>query len=101
MEPTPTLPFAVNLGPAPKIGTPDLTRFDLTPFPKNEAQRACYNYLHALMLATPDRPPCKKDDLEKACRKKFKVTVESFETAWREAIKATGSRWNRRGRRRR
>jgi hypothetical protein len=86
---------------APELGTPDLTelRTLIRPFPKNAGERGCYQYLLAQMQATPDRPPVTKAGFKKNCQRRFHVTLESFEYCWREAIKVTGARWDRPGRR--
>jgi hypothetical protein len=85
----------------PEIGTPDFTelRALIRPFPKDAGERDCYRYLLEQMQATPDRPRGTKAELEKTCRRRFGVIVESFEYCWREAIKASGARWDQRGRR--
>ena len=86
---------------APELGMVDLTelRNVTRPFPKNAAERECYRYLRERMQATPDRPCETKSEVEKTCRRRFRVMVESFEYCWREAIKITGARWDRPGRR--
>jgi hypothetical protein len=85
----------------PEIAQAELTEFRIVkrPFPKDRAERDCYGYLVKEMQATPDRPSRTKAEFKKSCRRKFKVTVESFEYAWREAIKVTGARWDQPGRR--
>ena len=93
---------AVSLATSPpEIGTPDFTELRplIRPFPKDAGERDCYRYLLEQMQATPDRPRGTKAELEKTCRRRFHVTVESFEYCWREAIKASGARWDQRGRR--
>ena len=92
----------VSLEPGgPELGAPDLTEFriDIRPFPKDAAERDCYRYLLAQMQATPDRPRVTKAKFEKTCRRRFHVTLGSFEYCWREAIKASGARWDQPGRR--
>ena len=86
---------------APEIGTPDLTelRTLIRPFPRDAGERDCYRFLLEQMQATPDRPSRTKAEFEKTCRRRFHVTVESFEYCWREAIQVTGARWNQPGRR--
>jgi hypothetical protein len=85
----------------PEFDPPDLTEFRTftRPFPKNAGERACYQYLLEQMEATPDRAPETKGELEKTCRRRFCVTVDSFQYCWREAIKVTGANWDQRGRR--
>jgi hypothetical protein len=85
----------------PEFGAPDLTelRTVIRPFPKDARERDCYRYLLEQMQATPDRPPATKAELKKTCRRRFHVTVDSFEFCWREAIKASGARWDQPGRR--
>jgi hypothetical protein len=95
-------PSAVSLETGgPELGAPDLTelRTDIRPFPKDAAERDCYRYLLEQMQATPDRPRATKGELKKTCRRRFHVTVDSFEYCWREAIKASGARWDQPGRR--
>jgi hypothetical protein len=84
----------------PGIGTPDLTEFRtiIRPFPEDAGERDCYRYLLAQMQATPDRCGTKAE-FEKTCRRRFHVTVDSFDYSWREAIKVTGARWGQPGRR--
>ena len=86
---------------APEFGTPDLTELRnlIRPFPKDAGERDCYRYLLEQMQATPDRPRGTKAEFEKTCRRRFHVTVESFEYCWREANKVTGARWDQPGRR--
>lgn len=93
---------AVNLEVGrPEFGKPDLTelRTLIRPFPKDAGERGCCRYLLEQMHATPDRPRGTKAALEETCRRLFHVTVESFDYCWREAIKVTGARWDRPGRR--
>ena len=86
---------------APELAMSDLTEFRtfIRPFPKDEAERDCYQYLLEQMRATPDRPLGRKVELENSCRQRFRVSVATFEYCWREAIKATGANWDQRGRR--
>src|SRR4051812_39151663 len=86
---------------APELGAPDLTelRTGIRPFPKDAAERDCYRYLRGQMQATPDRPRETKAKFKTTCRRRFHVTVDSFEYCWREAIKASGTRWDQPGRR--
>jgi hypothetical protein len=86
---------------APELDAPDLTEFRtrITPFPKDAGERGCYQYLLDQMQATPDRPRRTKAEFEKACRRRFHVKVDSFDYCWREAIKVTGARWDKPGRR--
>lgn len=79
---------------APAVSTPDLTEHR-----KDAGERDCYQYLLDQMQATPDRPRRTKAEFEKACRRRFHVKVESFNYCWREAIKVTGARWDKPGRR--
>jgi hypothetical protein len=99
----PPIPLsAVSLATgAAKPGTPDLTEFRtlIRPFPNDAGERACYRYLLEQMQATPDRPRGTKAEFENACRRRFHVNVDSFEYCWREAVKVTGARWDRPGRR--
>lgn len=101
MKPSISL-FAVCLETGvPELGTPDPTEIRTLrrPFPKDAGERGCYRYLLEQMQATPDRARGTKAELEKMCRRQFHVAVESFEYCWREAIKVTGARWDRPGRR--
>jgi hypothetical protein len=93
-------PVGLETG-APEFGPSDLTEFRtvIRPFPKDEAERDCYQYLLKQMQAAPDRPPAPKVEFENDCRWRFDVTAESFEYCWREAIKATGANWDQPGRR--
>jgi hypothetical protein len=86
---------------APEIGAPDMTerRSIIREFPKNAAERDCYRYLIEQMHAAPHCPSRTRADLAKTCRKRFRVTVESFNYIWREAIAVTGARWDQPGRR--
>ena len=99
----PSTPFsAVSLKTrAPEIGTADFTEIRNVPrpFPKDAGERRCYQYLLHRMQASPDHPFGTKAECKGACRRRFLVTVDSFEYCWREAIKATGARWNQPGRR--
>jgi len=93
--------FATSLETSqPECGTPDLTelRTVVRRFPKNAAERDCYRYLLEQMQATPDRPSSTKTQLERTCRQRFRVTVESFDYCWREGIKVTRARWDQPGR---
>jgi hypothetical protein len=93
---------AVNLtAGAPVLGTPEFTEIRIIrrPFPKDEGERACYGFLVTEMQATPDHPPGTKAEFKKTCRRRFHVTVDSFDYCWREAIKVTGARWDKPGRR--
>ena len=85
----------------PEFGTPDLTEFRTftRPFPKDAGERDCYQFLLEQMQAAPDRPRGKKAELEDSCRRRFRVTVESFQDCWREAIELTGACWDQPGRR--
>jgi hypothetical protein len=85
----------------PELGTPDLTELRLVtrPFPKDEAERRCYGYLVEQMRAFPDHPRRKKVEFEKTSRRRFHVSVDSFDYCWREALKVTGARWDQPGRR--
>jgi hypothetical protein len=85
----------------PEFSAPDLTELHtvIRPFPKDAAERDCYRYLLEQMQATPDRPRATKAELKKICGRRFRVTVGSFEYCWREAIKASGARWDQPGRR--
>jgi hypothetical protein len=67
-------------------------------FPKDAAERDCYRYLLGEMQATPDRPHGTKTEIENYCRERFRVTVDSFQYCWREAITVTGARWDQPGR---
>jgi hypothetical protein len=99
--PAPTAIFALSLKTnAPEIAAPDLTEFRkvIRPFPKDTGERGCYGYLLGQMRSTPDRSRTTRDEFEKTCRKKFQVTVESFDYVWREANKVTGARWDQPGR---
>jgi hypothetical protein len=93
-------PVSLETG-GPEIGAPDLTelRTVIRQFPKDATERDCYRYLLKQMQATPDRPRATKAELKKTCRRRFHVTVDSFEYCWREAIKASGARWAQPGRR--
>jgi hypothetical protein len=86
---------------APKVGTPDLTELRILtrPFPKDSRERDCYHYLLKPMQATPDRPRGTKAEFKQFCRRRFRVTVDSFEYCWREAILASGAHWDQPGRR--
>jgi carboxymethylenebutenolidase len=66
---------------------------------KDAAERDCYRYLLEPMQATPGHPRATKGEFEKTCRRRFHVTLGSFEYCWREAIKASGARWDQPGRR--
>jgi hypothetical protein len=85
----------------PVFGAPDLTelRTEIRPFPKNAGERDCYRYLLEQMQATPGHPRATKGEFEKTCRRRFDVRLGSFEYCWREAIKASGARWDQPGRR--
>ena len=82
---------------------PDLTEFRslIREFPKGDGERACYQYLLTQMQATPEHPPKIKAEFKRTCRRRFHVTVDSFEYAWREAIKVSGANWDQPGRRKR
>ncbi len=86
---------------APEFGTADFSELRNVPrpFPKDAGERGCYRYLLEQMQASPDHPFGKKAEFEDECRLAFRVTVDSFEYCWREAIKATGARWDQPGRR--
>jgi hypothetical protein len=86
---------------APELAMSDLTEFRtfIRPFPKDEAERDCYQYLLEQMRATPDRPLGPKVDFENSCRRQFRVTVDSFQYCWRQAIELTGACWDQPGRR--
>jgi hypothetical protein len=93
--------FPVNLEPgSPEFFTADFTevRNVPRPFPKDAGERDCYRYLLVKMQASLDRPHGAKTEIKNHCRGHFHVTVESFEYCWREAIKATGARWDQPGR---
>src|SRR4051812_22351785 len=88
---------------SPEIGPLDLTELEtvIKPFPATAAERSCYCYLLEQMEATPECAPKTKIEIKKFCRGRFRMTVESFECCWRKAIKASGARWDKPGRRRR
>jgi hypothetical protein len=85
----------------PELGAPDLTEFRIVirPFPRDAKERDCYRWLLKQMQATPDRPCRTKAEFGEACRRRFHVTVVTFEGAWREAIKTSGVGWDQPGRR--
>jgi hypothetical protein len=85
----------------PGFGAPDLTelRTVVTPFPKNAGERDCYRYLLEQMQSTGGHPRATKGEFEKTCRRRFRVTRSSFESCWREAIRASGASWDQPGRR--
>lgn len=87
---------------APMLGMPGLTEIRMIPrpFPKGNGERECYKFLATEMRAAPDQPRGTKAEFEKKCRRRFHVTVASFEYCWREAIKVSGARWDQPGRRR-
>jgi hypothetical protein len=88
----------------PELGVPDVTerRVVIREFPKDEGERDCYRHLLKQMQATPDHPPKTKTEFERTRKQGFSpVTVESFEYAWREAIKVSGANWDQPGRRKR
>jgi hypothetical protein len=93
-------PISLETG-APELGTPDFTEIRNVPrpFPENAAERACYQYLLEQMQAAPNRAPRTRPEFERECRRRFRVTVDSFNHCWREAIKVTGARWDQPGRR--
>ena len=93
-------PVCLKTG-APELGTADLTelRTLIRPFPKDAGERDCYQYLLEQMQSTPDRPRGTKAEFKKTCRRRFHVTVDSFDYCWREAIKVAGARWDQPGRR--
>jgi len=94
--------FALGLETeGPQIAAADLSedRIVKRQFPKDAAERDCYRFLLVQMQATPDRPPRTRAEFKEICKNKFRVTVESFGYVWREAIKATGARWDQPGRR--
>jgi hypothetical protein len=95
-------PLSLKTGAA-VLCTPDLTenRIVLRPFPKDAGERNCYRYLMEQMQATLDLPHRTKDEVERTCRERFHVTVDSFNYCWREAIQVTGARWDQPGRPRR
>jgi hypothetical protein len=86
---------------APELGAPELTelRIVIRPFPKDAAERNCYQYLLEQMQASPDHAAGTKVEFERICRRRFRVMVGSFEYCWREAIKASGACWDQPGRR--
>jgi hypothetical protein len=83
-----------------ELGTADFAevRNVPRPFPKDARERDCYRYLLEQMQATPDLPHPTKDEVEKICRERFGVRVDSFNYCWREAIRVTGARWDQPGR---
>jgi uncharacterized short protein YbdD (DUF466 family) len=83
-----------------ELGTADFTEIRNVPmpFPKDAGERDSYRYLLEQMQATPDRPHGTKAEFEETCRQRFRVTVESFDYCWREAIKVSGTRWDQPGR---
>jgi hypothetical protein len=100
--PAPTAIVALSLKTeAPEIAAPDLTelRIVVRPFPKDAAERECYGYLLGQLRSPPDHSRTTRDGFKKTCRKKFQVTVESFDYVWREANKVTGARLDKPGRR--
>lgn len=85
---------------APELGTADFSEIRNVPrpFPENAAERACYKYLLAQMQGALDGPHQRKDEFEEICRRRFHVTVDSFDYCWREANKVTGAGWDQPGR---
>jgi hypothetical protein len=85
----------------PAFGAPEPTelRTVVRKFPKDAAERDCYRYLLEQMQSTPERPRATKAELKKTCRRRFHIMVDSFDYCWREAIKASGARWDQPGRR--
>jgi hypothetical protein len=98
-KPIHLFPVSLETG-APDLCTPDFAEVRNVPrrFPKDGGERDCYRYLLRQMQASPDRPHGTKTEIEKYCREHFHVTVDSFEYCWRDAIKATGARWDQPGR---
>jgi hypothetical protein len=92
-------PVSLETG-APDLGPADFAEVRKVPrsFPKDRAERACYQYLLGQMQATPDRPRGTKTEIENYCRKRFRVTVDSFQYCWREAIMVSGAHWDQPGR---
>jgi hypothetical protein len=86
---------------APELAAPDLTelRTLIRPFPKDVGERDCYQYLLEQMQASPDHQRGTKAGFRRYCRRRFHVTVESFDHCWREAIKVSGATWDQPGRR--
>jgi hypothetical protein len=86
-------PVSLETG-APDLGAADFAEVRKVPrsFPKDGAERACYQYLLG------HRPHGTKTEIENYCRKRFRVTVDSFQYCWREAIMVTGARWDQPGR---
>ena len=86
---------------APELAMSDLTEFRtvIRLFPKDAGERDCYQHLLKQMQATPDRPPGRKVEFKNNCRQRFRVTVESFQDCWREAMELTGACWDQPGRR--
>jgi hypothetical protein len=88
---------------APSLDAADLTeeRFIRRPFPKDARERGCYGYLLGRMQSSPDIPLARKDDLKRICREQFRISRDSFDYCWREAVEASGACWDQPGRRRR
>jgi hypothetical protein len=86
---------------APSVDTADLTERRRVErlFPKDTRERDCYRYLLEQMERSPDRPPTVKGEFEEECRRRYQVTLNSFEYCWREAIKVSGAFWDQPGRR--
>jgi hypothetical protein len=94
--------FAVSLETGtPEFGTVDFAedRIVLRRFPKNAAERDTYLYLLRQVQDTPDGPRPTKDEIKDTCRRRFRVTVDSFQYCWREMNKVTGAGWDLPGRR--
>jgi hypothetical protein len=100
-KPSITLSAVSPVTGAPVLGTPDLAerRKIIRLFPKDPGERDCYRFLLEQMHSTSDRRRPTKAEFEKTCRRRFHVTVDSFDYCWREAIKLTGARWDQPGRR--
>jgi hypothetical protein len=68
-------------------------------FPKDKAERDCYQHLLRVMRDSPDHQKSTKADLKAECRRLYGVTVENFQYCWVEAIRISGANWSRSGRR--
>jgi hypothetical protein len=66
--------------------------------PQGRSGARLLSILAGEMQATPDRPHGTKTEIENYCRKRFRVTVDSFQYCWREAIMVTGAHWDQPGR---
>jgi hypothetical protein len=85
---------------AHELGTADFTELCKVrrPFPKDAGGTRLLSLSGGANAGHAGSAHRRKAEFEEFCRRRFHVTVDSFDYCWREANKVTGVRWDQPGR---